>query len=310
MEPNKSEEIKPDFCFTVSFDKGAKNPDKIFRGISDIIGAFSKIDAVLLESINTEIKPITILEDIQQGSIRVWLANQIESIPDEHLGDLDYKKIIGHFLKKAKPIIVKFLEGKTEIKTAEQVQELTDNYNKLLKDPEYKALTSKESFTQKKTVEILKTMHESTKNFRDTNSKISFSDSTNTDRPLNASFQIAPEALEAVITKETTESQGLRILKVKKPDFLGDSQWEFRHGSTRIFAKINDADWLRKYQNGEHQIQPGDGLHCNVNHILTYDSEGELITEKYEILHIESIVKRHELQGDQKTDPPNNSIEA
>ncbi len=64
----------------------------------------------------------------------------------------------------------------------------------------------------------------------------------------NLSLHIAPETIEDLITSESIQSLSEMILKVKKPDFLGTSQWEFRHDNRTIIAKILDDDWLKRFQ--------------------------------------------------------------
>ena len=47
------------------------------------------------------------------------------------------------------------------------------------------------------------------------------------------------------------------ILAVKKPDYLGDSKWDLRHGKRPISARIEDGAWLRRFQSREVDVRPG-----------------------------------------------------
>ena len=49
-----------------------------------------------------------ILEDLRKGSIKGWFKNVLEKIPDEGLKDLNWKKVVGHYLVKGKYLIIKF----------------------------------------------------------------------------------------------------------------------------------------------------------------------------------------------------------
>ena len=94
------------------------------------------------------------------------------------------------------------------------------------------------------------------------------------------------------------------ILAVKKPDYLGKSQWELRHGSANIRARIEHGDWLTRFQNREVDVRPGDSLRCVVEQELHYGYDNELllqtfvVTEVVEVLqntyHQENLIERLE----------------
>src|SRR5947209_16866369 len=79
----------------------------------------------------------------------------------------------------------------------------------------------------------------------------------------NLEFEIAPETIEQLTIRESIAHEQEMILKVKKPDFLGESRWEFVH-ETAIEAKILDREWLDRFQQGLHLILPGDALRALV----------------------------------------------
>jgi hypothetical protein len=44
----------------------------------------------------------------------------------------------------------------------------------------------------------------------------------------NLTFNLALESIEDLIAKETLSSESEMLLKVKKPDYLGESIWDFK----------------------------------------------------------------------------------
>jgi hypothetical protein len=74
---------------------------------------------------------------------------------------------------------------------------------------------------------------------------------------INTSFEVVPEVLKDNLVKESLESTVPMILIVKRPDFLGDSRWEFRHGKQPIDAKLIDATWITEFRNGNHCTSAG-----------------------------------------------------
>jgi hypothetical protein len=121
---------KADFGIFIDYDTQG-SPTKALRAFSNIIEAFERLDKDLIGSIDSKIKPITVLEDLELGSIRGWLKNRLESVDDDALKELDWKKAVGAYLVKAKYIVVHFLEDKTEITTREEVMSLEAQLYKL-----------------------------------------------------------------------------------------------------------------------------------------------------------------------------------
>ena len=63
--------------------------------------------------------------------------------------------------------------------------------------------------------------------------------------------------LASLAVRETiTMPPSPMILAVRRPDYLGQTQWEFRHGKRTIRAKLIDADWLADFQNRNVDVRP------------------------------------------------------
>ena len=86
------------------------------------------------------------------------------------------------------------------------------------------------------------------------------------------------------------------ILKVKKPDYLGDSMWEFRFGDKNIDVKLLDKEWLIKFQSREVAINPGDSVKAMITITHTYDSENNLVDTTYEINKILEVISINYIQ--------------
>ena len=55
-------------------------------------------------------------------------------------------------------------------------------------------------------------------------------------------FYFSPETIENPVVRETLVGRGELILKVKKPDYLGDSKWKFKYDKQTFTARILDED--------------------------------------------------------------------
>ncbi len=82
------------------------------------------------------------------------------------------------------------------------------------------------------------------------------------------------------------------ILLVRKPDYLGDTLWEFRHGRQTIEAHMLDEHWMECFRDGREVITPGSALECIVGYQYGYDEKGDLVTEKHDVIEVIHVIKR------------------
>ena len=74
----------------------------------------------------------------------------------------------------------------------------------------------------------------------------------------------ALELADLAVKETNTAPPSPMILAVRRPDYLGETQWEFRHGKRTIRAKIEDTNWLARFQDRRVDVRPGDALRCLV----------------------------------------------
>jgi hypothetical protein len=107
----------------------------------------------------------------------------------------------------------------------------------------------------------------------------------------NLDLHISPESMEDLITREELESKCKMIMKVKKPDYLGESKWEFIFDNHIIHVKIIDAEWLKKFQNREIDVRPGDSIRAEVLVKTKYGYDFSVIGIYYEALTILEVLR-------------------
>lgn len=102
---------RADFAFEIDFQKGVGPASRVFAATHEFIKACESLDSELVQSIDSSIETVLILEDIQQGSIRRWLRNALTAVDDDALKSLDWKQQVGKYLVKAKYLTLEFLDG-------------------------------------------------------------------------------------------------------------------------------------------------------------------------------------------------------
>jgi hypothetical protein len=115
----------------------------------------------------------------------------------------------------------------------------------------------------------------------------------------NLTARWAPEELDELSIKETTKFEKMPlILIVKRPDYLGKSKWDFRQGKKSISARIDDQEWLSRFQARKIDVRPGDALRCLVTIEHKYGFDNELLNEEYIVTFIEGVLENQVSQDD------------
>jgi hypothetical protein len=93
-----------DFSFTINFRKGEGAPRRVFDAASTLIDGLEGVDEAVVTSVDSKLKTLMVLEDVESGSLKVFLKNVLKGVDDDVLKSGDWKKAVGAGLVKAKYI--------------------------------------------------------------------------------------------------------------------------------------------------------------------------------------------------------------
>lgn len=297
-----AERAGADFYIEIDYQRGKGNPSRVFRAMSDLIDALQSTDQSLIKSIDAKLQPILLLEDVETGSVRAWLKQAIESVDDEGLKKGDWKMVVGTYLVRAKYLIVNFLDKKTDIKGGQEIEGLERALHKLAEETDVKQFPAYEPVSREALVRDIAKINEALTPLNDDDKAILVAGEEKTD--FNLSLHIAPETIEDLITSESIQSTSEMILKVKKPDFLGTSQWEFRHDNRTILAKILDEEWLKRFQDGEVLVKPGDAIRAQVLTDVRYGFDREVVATHHSVTQIIQVIHKEQTNQPKLFDNP------
>lgn len=276
------------FQLYIDFVKSEGDPARVFHSMAELIEAFEQIDQHLAGMFGESTATELVLDDLEAGSLKSWLRNIILAIPDEAISELDIKKLIGHFLLKAKYKIVEWLAKNEKIESIEQVRELEGELLRLAdesnvkKIPAYVPINTRTLLSQINSIQIAVSRLDE----RDTVRYESPVGTKNIPRGI-----VVDEALiREILTRQTLITEGERLVKVKKPDYLGRSKWVVRHAGHSIEAKFEDFDWLERFQGNAVALNPGDSLRVVMREEVSYGYENEVVHVSYTIKKVVEIV--------------------
>lgn len=286
--PIPASRIGVDFGISIDFDKNSRDPARVFRAMSGLIDAFQEFDRTLAGSIDISLEPVLMLEDIEAGSLTTWLRDVISSIDDEALKSGEIKKIIGSYLAKVKYISINFLDGLEKLPPKEDIQRLQGELVVAAQDTGVRWIPAYSPVPMPKLLTSIQNVNEALSQLGERDTAKFISDSG--DAEFNRALKFSLSEMEDLLTKETISNESEMILKVKKPDYLGESKWEFIF-TRGIEAKLLDHRWLERFQKRLEDVRPGDALRAVVRTEVKYGYEGEVIGVSYSVLKVLEVIR-------------------
>ncbi|PKP82405.1 MAG: hypothetical protein CVT79_05610 [Alphaproteobacteria bacterium HGW-Alphaproteobacteria-18] len=293
LTDKRPEPPKADFAFYIDFQKGVGSPSRVFSATSDFIKACERLDKELVRSVDSNIETVLILEDIEAASLKTWLRNVLVATEDDGLKALDWKPLVGKYLVRAKYAILKWIdneEGPKDLRSLGREIQLIASETDVRHLPDYSPPSPQ-------------TLIRAIEDFQGVKDRLAEGDhaafiSEDAEHSINISIRLSIEDIEQLAVKEIVQQQRQPlILAVKKPDYLGESMWEMRFGKRTISAKLADEDWLKRFQNREVDVRPGDSLRCEVDIDLLYGHDNEPIGERYTIVRVIEVLPNTFSQG-------------
>lgn len=278
-----------DFAFEIDFKKGSGQPRRVFDAASELIDAFETLDQALVQSVDNKMQPLLVLEDVEAGSIKVWLRNLLTRTDDEALKTIDWKPLIGRYLVKAKYLVLEFLQDENNANKS-SLETLKDGLRKLARETDVRHLPDYAPVHEPKLLASMDQIQSAKRELGPGDKLIFEAEGKTLSVSLDSTWQPSENIpFDSEVTE--THSEGQVILTIRKPDLLGSSMWQFSHGKSTVSAKISDEPWLLDFHNRKIPLYSGDSLRCKVKFTYIYDESGTLIEQKIEVIKVLEVIK-------------------
>lgn len=283
---SNSEEAQ--FDIYIDFVRGEGAASRVFHAMGELIDAFGQLDQLLAGVIAEMPETELVLDEVKGGSVKSRLRSIIHGIPDEALRDGEWKKLLGHFLIRAKYIVCEWLNEHSEITSLEQVQSLQDKLARAAEEtgarhlPIYRPLNNKNLLSS--IAELDRAI--ATLDPRDT---IRY-ESPLGNVVLPHTQHVHEELIRQLLTSEVLISDDERIVKVKKPDYLGRSQWLLKYAGHTIYASIDHSEWLNEFQLGNIDLKPGDSLRVLMHEEVFYGYNMEVVHISRSVREVREVI--------------------
>jgi len=278
-----------DFDIRVEFERGTGDPTRVFRAMAGLIESVQRMDAHLAAMLGASVRTTLVLQDIEATSLKSRLRSIVEAVPDEPLQQGEVKKLIGHFLVKGKHKILDWCGDRKVISDRAEVKQLEADLDVLAHQSDIKLLPAYAPIdTPSLLADIAAVNHALVP--LEQHDRATFTSLDGQSR-YNPHLVVSEEVIRDIVTRERLSSTGERILKVKKPDYLGTSMWGFRYGTHTIEAKITDLPWLARFQANHEQVNPGDSLRVMLFEEVSYGYDNEVVHMEYEVREVLGVIR-------------------
>jgi len=282
-------EFKNEILLKIDFEK-TSSPADIFAIATDLVRSFEQFDKVILGSINSNIKSSIVLEDVEIGSLKVRLRNVLHGLDDDAVKSLDWKQQVGKYALKAKYKAIKWLDRKIAEDEKPKIEDLSQEIKKLAENTDVNYLPDYAPIRNSQLAQSLDTFQRAKQKLKE-NETITVTLDKKEYRVKTRGEWLPSSFTEPDVGQELENASDL-LLVIKKPDFLGSSKWEFRHGQNTIKAAIEDDSWLESFHLGEFPVKPGDALKVKVIFTSKYDNNGNLIESISKIIRVYGVINR------------------
>jgi hypothetical protein len=273
-----------EYILEVGFQEGSPDPTAPFEAMAQLISTFRQLDRDLAHSLFFKIDPVLTLVAVETGSMRARLATAVQSLDDEALKKGDWKGVVGNYLLRAKRKVLEHLEKAPTARTIEDVQNLQGSLLGLAQETDLLHIPTYQPVPPQRLLMAERGIRASVARLEDPDSARAIIGSEVFSLRGRAGSDDIIDA-ELVTDREVTSDVEM-VLKVKRPDFLGDAMWDFKHGHTPIRAKVEDLDWLEAFRTKTAAVGPGDSLHARVRHTVVYGENGDIASSTHTVIRV------------------------
>lgn len=283
----------PSFVLELSYPAGGA-ADRLFLVLAELTSALQELDRALLQTIDTGLVPMLQLERLENepnSPLRCHFHTHYTGYPTEPYRSTDWPAGLTTYLHQAKLRILNGLADPGPA-PAEALPRLQAQVLKLAERSNLKQLPMYGTLRPQAILETATRLNRALMRLEPAEKLAYKTESGEADLQPGAEFNHAE--IDRLLVRETLRSTNRLILKVKKPDYLSDSMWEFRHDQKLLKAKVLDFPWLAQFYHREVALMPGDAIRADVEVIVKYGHDLTVLDTQYYVTRVLEILEKHE----------------
>lgn len=280
-------EIISEYIVKLEYDKDHDEASQIFFSLSKILSSFAQMDTLLGYTVSGSAKHKQKLISVDNGSIISKILSSMLVFDDNEnatIGEKPNSVEIENYIKKSKKQIIDRIQ---DIDNPQMIHVIENDVHAIAKEHNINNSFDYEPMDIVALGESLVTLTSTVNDLSDTEKVIYRSD--NMEQIIPKGKVLSLQSFKETLIDETLTHNRIELLKIKKPDYLGTSQWNVKIKGKSYNVEISDKQWLKKFHNKEFYLGPGDSIRAEIIVTDTYDKNKNHIgssIEVYEILEI------------------------
>jgi len=214
-----------DYNLKIDFLPDSNRPSRVFSSMGDLIDAFESFDHIFLHSLGCDASSELLLHDIEKGSLKAVLRWVLKLPDKEALREGNWSKVLGRLIDDGRDYFLGVLEENPEISDVKQLEDIQQGLLRLATSSEAPyLLNAPTSIPLPRLLSSIKRIETSTRALVEED-EVNY-ESQYRNRKVTKSIIIREEVEEELLAKIPIQHPTRAILIVKKPDLIGDSQWD------------------------------------------------------------------------------------
>lgn len=272
--------VEGEVSLVIDYQPGKSVAVDVLQGAMRLIEALDRLDGVLLSSVDTSLEPVSVLNDVQHSSLKMMLARALRGLPDEHLGNLEWKKWAGSLLVKGKHKLLQHLDA-----DAPEIRKML-----IEMEPDYSSMPQGlVGYTPPQVAEV-QTALEGVSKARATLPGQRVTIQTELGDVSLPEADAPPEVLNQIEAQTSVTNKGIEFFKIKSLDLLGKSQWTLLRNQRPVKVDMLHQRWLDDYHERKFTILPGDSIESHFEETITYDSNHNELERKLSVVEVVRVI--------------------
>lgn len=282
-------EIISEYIVKLEYDKDHDEASQIFFSLSKILSSFAQMDTLLGHTVSGSAKHKQKLISVDNGSIISKILSSMLVFDENEnatIGEKPNSVEIENYIKKSKKQIIDRIQ---DIDNPQMIHVIENDVYAIAKEHNINNSFDYEPMDIVALGESLVTLTSTVNDLSDTEKVIYKSD--NMEQTIPKGKVLSLQSFKETLIDETLTHKRIELLKIKKPDYLGTSQWNVKIKGKFCNVEISDKQWLKKFHNKEFYLGPGDSIRAEIIVTDTYDKNKNHIGSLIEVSEILEIIE-------------------
>ncbi|TGM73617.1 hypothetical protein EHQ96_00165 [Leptospira levettii] len=280
----------------IEYDKSIKGASRIYRSMALLIESFQEYDEYIAHLIFKGVKIEQYLDAIEVSSLKSFIRELFIESDEDSLSSSKIKvEQVENYVKTSHRDIISTLNDNKIINSSITFENLS---KKIEENADQSGLKSGNLYIPPLAKDLIPIVSELNTALNTLHNSEIVIVSNNMELKIDKERIISIDDIRKDMTKTTTVTSGTKILQLKKPDLLGNSKWDFKHGNHPMEVKILDIDWLNEIQSGRIPIIAGDSVQAKIRTVSSYDNDGVLIDEEHFLESFEKFIPKQKGNGE------------